>query len=61
MCTRCSTKIGFVDTEVILKQLPEAQDADKRLKEIAAKFQDTIVRIQKISLINWNNTENKSL
>lgn len=47
MCTRCSTKIGFVDTEVILKQLPEAQDADKRLKEIAAKFQDTIVRIQK--------------
>ena len=40
-------KIGFVDTEVILKQLPEAQDADKRLKEIAAKYQDTIVRIQK--------------
>ena len=40
-------KVGFVDTEVILKQLPEAQDADKRLKEIAAKYQDTIVRIQK--------------
>ena len=32
---------------MILKQLPEAQDADKRLKEIAAKYQDTIVRIQK--------------
>lgn len=40
-------KIGFVDTEVILKQLPEAQDADKKLKDIATKFQDTLVAMQK--------------
>ncbi|MEY3688595.1 MAG: hypothetical protein RIT37_157 [Bacteroidota bacterium] len=40
-------KIGYVDTEVILKQLPEAQDADKKLKEIATKFQDTLVAMQK--------------
>jgi len=40
-------KIGYVDTEVILKQLPEAQDADKKLKDIATKFQDTLVAMQK--------------
>lgn len=40
-------KIGYVDTEVILKQLPEAQDADKKLKEIATKYQDTLVAMQK--------------
>lgn len=40
-------KIGYVDTEVILKQLPEAQDADKKLKEIAVRFQDTLSRMQK--------------
>jgi len=40
-------KIGYVDTEVILKQLPEAQDGDKKLKDIATKFQDTLVAMQK--------------
>ncbi|MFN4916389.1 MAG: OmpH family outer membrane protein [Ignavibacteria bacterium] len=40
-------KIGYVDTEVILKQLPEAQEADKKLKDIATKFQDTLVAMQK--------------
>ena len=40
-------KLGFVDTEVILKQLPEAQDADKKLKDIANKYQDTLVSMQK--------------
>ncbi|MFZ9760509.1 MAG: OmpH family outer membrane protein [Candidatus Kapaibacteriota bacterium] len=40
-------KIGYVDTEVILKQLPEAQEADKKLKEIATKYQDTLVAMQK--------------
>ena len=40
-------KIGYVDTEVILKQLPEAQEADKKLKEVATKFQDTLVAMQK--------------
>ncbi|MFM8457290.1 MAG: OmpH family outer membrane protein [Ignavibacteria bacterium] len=40
-------KIGYVDTEVILKQLQEAQDADKKLKDIATKFQDTLVAMQK--------------
>jgi len=40
-------KIGYVDTEVILKQLPEAQEADKKLKDIATKFQDTLVSMQK--------------
>lgn len=40
-------KIGYVDTEVILKQLPEAQEADKKLKDIATKYQDTLVAMQK--------------
>ena len=44
-------KIGYVDTEVILKQLPEAQEADKKLKDIATKFQDTLVAMQKFAVI----------
>lgn len=53
-------KIGYVDTEVILKQLPEAQEADKKLKEVATKFQDTLVAMQKTSPKNWSSTKNKN-
>lgn len=35
-------KIGFVDTEVILKQLPEALEGDKRIKDIVGKINDTL-------------------
>ncbi len=39
-------KIGFVDTELILRQMPEAIDADKRLKDVGTKYQDTLKHMQ---------------
>jgi outer membrane protein len=40
-------KIAYVETDVILKQLPEAQDADKHLKDIGTKWQDTLLAMQR--------------
>ncbi len=39
-------KLGFVDTETILKQLPDALEADKKLKEIGMKYQDTLRKFE---------------
>ena len=35
-------RIAFVDTDAMLKQLPEAIEADKKLRELGMKFQDTL-------------------
>lgn len=40
-------KIGIVDSEIILKQLPEAKDADTRLNEIITKYRDTLNLMEK--------------
>jgi Skp family chaperone for outer membrane proteins len=40
-------KIGIVDIEVILKEMPEAVDADKKLKEIGLKWQDSLLAMKK--------------
>ncbi len=40
-------KIGIVDIEVILKEMPEAVDADKKLKEIGLKWQDSLLTMKK--------------
>jgi outer membrane protein len=40
-------KIGIVDTETIVKQMPEAVTADTQIKEIAKKYQDSLELIQK--------------
>jgi Skp family chaperone for outer membrane proteins len=40
-------KIGIVDTETIVKQMPEAMDADTQIKDIAKKYQDSLEAIQK--------------
>jgi len=39
-------KIGVVDVETIIKELPEAQKADKDLKDLGLKFQDTLMKMQ---------------
>lgn len=38
---------GVVDVETIVKEMPEAQEADKKLKEIGQKFQDTLLTLRK--------------
>lgn len=40
-------KIGIVDIETILKEMPEAVEADKKLKEIGTKWQDTLLAMKK--------------
>ena len=35
--------MGVVDVEAIVKEMPEAQTADKELIDLSKKFQDTIM------------------
>lgn len=44
---QAGTKIGLVNTETIIKELPEAQQASKRIEEITVKMRDTIQMLQK--------------
>lgn len=41
------TKIGHVSTEAIMKQLPEAQDAQTQLDGFVAEWQNVLKRMQK--------------
>ena len=40
-------KFGIVDIEIILKEMPEAVAADKKLKEIGTKWQDSLIAMKK--------------
>lgn len=40
-------KIGIVDVETIVKELPEAKKAEGVLKDLTTKYQDTLIKMQK--------------
>ena len=40
-------KIGIVDVEMIVKELPEAIDADKMLQDLAQGYRDSLLSIEK--------------
>ncbi len=40
-------KLGIVDVQTVIMQMPEAQGADQMLKEITSKYQDTIAKMRK--------------
>lgn len=40
-------KVGIVDVETILKEMPEAIEADKKIKDTGKKWQDTLQNMQK--------------
>lgn len=40
-------RFGVVDIETILKEMPEAIDADKKLKEMGTKWQDTLINMKR--------------
>ncbi len=42
-----SLRIGVVDLEVIVKEMPEAQEANNKLIEIGRNYQDTLINMQK--------------
>lgn len=39
-------KIGIVDTETIIKEMPDAKKADTELKNLGQKYQDTLLSMQ---------------
>ncbi len=41
-------KIGIVDVEMIVKELPEAIEADKKLSELTQMYRDSLLAIEKI-------------
>ncbi len=41
------TRIGFVNAEVVLKELPEAQQANRNLEDWGGRVQDTLRMMQK--------------
>ncbi len=43
---RGQAKIGYVSTEAIMKQLPDAQDAQKQLDALTAGWQDDLNKMQ---------------
>ncbi len=43
---RTQSKIGYVSTEAIMKQLPDAQDAQKQLDALTAGWQDELNKMQ---------------
>jgi len=40
-------KIEYIQSDVVLKQLPEAQQADTVLRDLGTKWQDTLLQMQK--------------
>jgi outer membrane protein len=38
--------LGVVDVETVLKELPEAIEADKKIKEVGQKWQDTLIQLR---------------
>ncbi len=42
-----SNTIAIVDVEAVAKELPEAIEADKQLKDIRQKYQDSLLKMQK--------------
>jgi len=40
-------KIGIVDVETIVKEMPEAKQAEVVLKDLSQKYQDSLVKMQK--------------
>lgn len=40
------TKVGYVNSETILKELPEAQDASKKLESLVKNWQDEIEKMK---------------
>lgn len=40
-------KVGVVDMEMIAEKMPEAKEAQEKLREITKKYQDTLMQMQK--------------
>ncbi len=46
MLVHAQVKIGYIDSDAIMKKLPEAQDAQKTLDQMVAGWQDELTKLQ---------------
>ena len=55
------TKVGHVSTEAIMKQLPDAQDAQKQLDALTAGWQDELNKMQEDWKKRYDDYDKKKL
>ncbi len=58
---RAQSKIGYVSTEAIMKQLPDAQDAQKQLDALTASWQDELNKMQEDWKKKYDDYDKKKL
>ncbi|MGK9476617.1 OmpH family outer membrane protein [Melioribacter sp. OK-6-Me] len=54
-------KIGYVDSEAIMSQLPEAQDAQKKLDAIIKEWQEELNKLEKDWKTKYEDYEKRKL
>jgi outer membrane protein len=54
-------KIGFVDSDTIMKQLPEAQDTQKKLDAIIKEWQEELSKMEKDWKTKYDDYEKRKL
>ncbi len=54
-------KIGYIDSDTIMKKLPDAQDAQKKLDNIIQEWQDELKKIKREWKTKYDDYEKKKL
>ncbi len=54
-------KIGYIDSDTIMKKLPDAQDAQKKLDNLIQEWQDELKKIKKEWKTKYDDYEKKKL
>ncbi len=54
-------KIGYVDSDAIMKQLPDAQDAQKKLDQLVQEWQEELSKLEKEWKLKYDDYEKRKL
>ncbi|MBW7887027.1 MAG: OmpH family outer membrane protein [Bacteroidetes bacterium] len=55
------TKIGYINSQVIMEQLPEAQDAQKQLDGLTSEWQNELAKMQSDIQIKFEEYDKRKL
>lgn len=55
------TKIGYINSQVIMEQLPEAQDAQKQLDGLTSEWQNELAKMQSDIQIKFEECDKRKL
>ncbi len=61
LATFAQQKIGYIDSEAIMKEMPEAQDAQKQLDAQIKEWQEQLDKMQKEWKTKYDDYQNKKL